>query len=95
MSAPKEVKETGRIYYDREDGWYLQGDEPGSCVLFSDLVRDFHNQEVEITVRVIGKQNKTCPSCGGPQPNGPETTSGKCLDCDRTSPSTGAHLKGE
>ena len=33
-----------------------------------------------------------CPGCKLPQRNGPETTSGKCLDCDRLSPSTGANL---
>lgn len=36
-----------------------------------------------------------CPGCGLSQPNGPETTSGRCLDCDRTSPSTGNNLKGD
>jgi hypothetical protein len=56
MSAPKEVRESGRVYYDREDGWYLQGEGPGSCILFSDLVRDFDGQEVEITVRAIEKK---------------------------------------
>jgi hypothetical protein len=36
-----------------------------------------------------------CAGCGFVQKNGPETTSGKCLDCDRLSPSTGNHLKGD
>jgi hypothetical protein len=58
--TPKEVREAGRVYYDREDGWFLQEDDagPGSIILLSDLVRDFDGQEVEITVRVVGKKAK-------------------------------------
>ena len=41
------------------------------------------------------KKSSKCPRCGRIQPRGPETTSGACLDCDRTSPSTGAHIPGK
>lgn len=52
----KEVKERGRLYYDQEDGWYLQLDQPGEMELVSDLVRDFHGKEVEIRIKVLKRK---------------------------------------
>lgn len=92
----KERVYEGILWCDIDDGWVLRGEKPADTKIIG---RDMfghggfvEGRRVRITIELLPKIKK-CPACGGPQPNGPETTSGRCLDCDRTSPSTGAHLK--
>lgn len=43
----------GTLWHDRDDGWTLEGDEPGSGCRIKDLFVELEGKKVRITIEVL------------------------------------------